>query len=155
MPALLISAALAAAGRLWSQWWPWASTRAAQIARGHAGLALGLAAAVVVVLLLAGWLRGDAAATAIAARDSTWKERLAQTRAADAARHFEDARRAAEAAAQERRDLEALRDREAERAAEIERQLEATRRATPPGDDPDPVIYPRNVARALRGDARK
>lgn len=155
MPGLILSAALAAVGRAWSQWWPWARTRTAQIAKGHAGVAIAIVAGVVAILLFVGWLRGDAASTAIAARDSTWREKLAAERLAQSNQHYEAARRAAEAAAKERRDLEADRDQAIARAADLELQLQAARQAAKPGADPDPVIYPRNVARALRGGDRK
>lgn len=130
----------------------WAAFRAGagRFLNGNAGIALSVAVVVFGILVGLWWLRYDAASSATAARDATWKADLATQRAKDLeVQRVRDAaaeRKAAEARAA----LERERDDAARLAADLEQKLAAIERGGNGAMAGDPVIFPRDLVRSLR-----
>jgi hypothetical protein len=139
--------------------WLWGAARWALARTGIVGTGMArfwnreaAVAAIVVVGILgliaaAGWLRSEITA----GRDAKWKEQLAKSRVAGLARQRARDQAAAEAAERARADLIHELELAIVRSGELERQLASmAATATAAGQDPDPVVFPRDLVRSLK-----
>lgn len=133
---------LAGLAASWAARWALARTAAGRFINRNLAVAAAVAAAVALVLVGLWWLRHDAASDAEALATSRFKIEQGKLRnRALIAQRLQD-NRAAAAAAQARAAAEIERDYARMRVLELEQQLKAL------GDDP--VIYPRDLVRAMR-----
>lgn len=129
----------------------WTAFRAGagRFLNGNAGIAVAVAIVVIGILVGLWWLRYDAASSATAARDATWRADIAAQRARDLEAQRARDLVAEKKAAAERAALERQRDEAAARAAELESNLAKLAQGVDAAAG-DPVIFPRDLVRSLR-----
>jgi hypothetical protein len=138
----------------------WAKATAARKAvgrflNGNAGLALVTVLGIVAVMVFLVWLRSDAAETAVAGRDATWKQKLAEQVSAATVLELAAERRGRAAAAEAVARAEEERDAAKARAIELERRIGEAGGRKVSGCDPQTELIPLSVVQAMRKRGRK